>query len=77
MNKEQRIAGCLSETLQGMDGIVFVESVAEQSNVTPSDVVVLLRKYEAKGLITTGPSGMKGTYIKVLKNSFFEELKSK
>ena len=74
MNKEQCIFDSIDHALHGMDGIVVIDSIAKEANVTPSDVVALLRKFEAKGSIETGPSGMKGTYIKVINDSFFERL---
>ena len=77
MSKEECIFSSIDNALHGMDGIVMIDSIAEDANVTPSDVVALLRKYEAKGSIETGPSGMNGTYIKVINDSFFGEIQSK
>ena len=44
--------------------------------ITRSVIVNALRKFESAGVIESRSSGMKGTYIKVLNDVVFDELKS-
>ena len=42
----------------------------------PAVIVNALRKFESAGVIESRSSGMKGTYIKVLNDVVFDELKN-
>ena len=44
--------------------------------ITRSVIVNALRKFESAGVIESRSSGMKGTYIKVLNDVVFDELKA-
>ena len=44
--------------------------------ITRSVIVNALRKFESAGVIESRSSGMKGTYIKVINEVVFEEIKN-
>ena len=64
------------EELSGMEGILVASKIADRVGITRSVIVNALRKFESAGVIETRSSGMKGTYIKVLNEAVFEELKT-
>ena len=47
----------------------------DRVGITRSVIVNALRKFESAGVIESRSSGMKGTYIKVLNDVVFDELK--
>lgn len=63
------------EELDGNEGILVASKVADRVGITRSVIVNALRKFESAGIIESRSSGMKGTYIKVLNDVIFEELK--
>ena len=63
------------EELNGMEGILVASKIADRVGITRSVIVNALRKFESAGVIESRSSGMKGTYIKVLNDVVFEELK--
>ena len=63
------------EELEGTEGILVASKVADRVGITRSVIVNALRKFESAGVIESRSSGMKGTYIKVLNDVVFEELK--
>ncbi len=63
------------EELEGNEGILVASKIADQVGITRSVIVNALRKFESAGVIESRSSGMKGTYIKVLNDVVFEELK--
>lgn len=63
------------EELQGNEGILVASKIADKVGITRSVIVNALRKFESAGVIESRSSGMKGTYIKVLNDVIFEELK--
>ncbi len=62
--------------LDGNEGILVASKIADRVGITRSVIVNALRKFESAGVIESRSSGMKGTYIKVLNDVIFEELKS-
>lgn len=70
----QAIKHIFSE-LDGNEGIVVASKVADRVGITRSVIVNALRKFESAGVIEARSSGMKGTYIKVLNDVVFDELK--
>lgn len=62
------------EELSGKEGILVASKVADRVGITRSVIVNALRKLESAGVIESRSLGMKGTYIKVLNDNFFEEL---
>ena len=62
------------DELSGMEGILVASKVADRMGITRSVIVNALRKLESAGVIEAKSSGMKGTYIKVLNESVFEEI---
>lgn len=62
------------DELNGMEGILVASKIADRVGITRSVIVNALRKFESAGVIESRSSGMKGTYIKVLNDSIFEEI---
>ena len=71
----QAIKHIFSE-LDGKEGILVASKVADRVGITRSVIVNALRKFESAGVIEARSSGMKGTYIKVLNDVVFDELKA-
>lgn len=63
------------DELDGNEGILVASKIADRVGITRSVIVNALRKFESAGVIESRSSGMKGTYIKVINNVVFEELK--
>lgn len=63
------------EELDGMEGILVASKIADRVGITRSVIVNALRKFESAGVIESRSSGMKGTYIKVLNDVVFDEIK--
>lgn len=63
------------EELVGSEGILVASKIADRVGITRSVIVNALRKFESAGVIESRSSGMKGTYIKVLNDVVFDELK--
>ena len=64
------------EELDGNEGILVASKIADRVGITRSVIVNALRKFESAGVIESRSSGMKGTYIKVLNDVIFDELKT-
>ena len=71
----QAIKHIFSE-LNGNEGTLVASKVADRVGITRSVIVNALRKFESAGVIEARSSGMKGTYIKVLNDVVFDELKA-
>ena len=63
------------EELDGNEGILVASKIADRVGITRSVIVNALRKFESAGVIESRSSGMRGTYIKVLNDVIFDELK--
>ncbi|MCI9139642.1 MAG: GTP-sensing pleiotropic transcriptional regulator CodY [Lachnospiraceae bacterium] len=63
------------EELEGNEGILVASKIADRVGITRSVIVNALRKFESAGIIESRSSGMKGTYIKVLNDLIFGEVK--
>jgi len=61
--------------LNGTEGILVASKIADSAGITRSVIVNALRKFESAGIIESRSSGMKGTYIKVLNEFVFPEIK--
>ena len=61
--------------LEGNEGILVASKIADKVGITRSVIVNALRKFESAGVIESRSSGMKGTYIKVLNDVVFDELR--
>ena len=63
---------------QRRHGVVLAKSVPAKKYgiLTGEPIVNALRKFESAGVIESRSSGMKGTYIKVLNDVIFDELKN-
>ena len=64
------------EELDGNEGILVASKIADRVGITRSVIVNALRKFESAGVIESRSSGMKGTYIKVLNDVVFDELRA-
>ncbi len=64
------------DELDGNEGILVASKIADRVGITRSVIVNALRKFESAGVIESRSSGMKGTYIKVLNDVVFEELRN-
>ena len=62
------------EELGGNEGLLIASKVADRVGITRSVIVNALRKLESAGVIESRSLGMKGTFIKVKKNQFLDEL---
>ena len=63
------------DELNGMEGVLVASKIADRDGITRSVIVNALRKFESAGVIESRSSGMKGTYIKVLNDVVFDEVK--
>ena len=63
------------DELDGDEGILVASKIADRVGITRSVIVNALRKFESAGVIESRSSGMKGTYIKVINEVVFEEIK--
>ena len=63
------------DELEGNEGILVASKIADRVGITRSVIVNALRKFESAGVIESRSSGMKGTYIKVINDVVFDELK--
>ena len=61
--------------LDGKEGILVASRIADRVGITRSVIVNALRKFESAGVIESRSSGMKGTYIKVVNDVVFDELR--
>lgn len=62
------------EELGGTEGLLIASKVADRVGITRSVIVNALRKLESAGVIESRSLGMKGTFIKVKKEKFLDEL---
>ena len=62
--------------LEANEGILVASKIADRVGITRSVIVNALRKFESAGVIESRSSGMKGTYIKVLNDVVFDELRA-
>lgn len=67
--------GHVFNELPDKEGLLVASKIAERVGITRSVIVNALRKLESAGVIESHSSGMKGTYIKVLNDDIFAELK--
>ncbi len=63
------------DELNNKEGVLVASKIADKVGITRSVIVNALRKFESAGVIESHSSGMKGTYIKVLNDEVFSELK--
>ena len=63
------------DELDGMEGVLVASKIADRVGITRSVIVNALRKFESAGVSESRSSGMKGTYIKVINDVVFSEIK--
>ena len=63
------------DELEGNEGILVASKIADRVGITRSVIVNALRKFQSAGVIESRSSGMKGTYIKVINDVVFGELR--
>ncbi|MGI5920206.1 MAG: GTP-sensing pleiotropic transcriptional regulator CodY [Syntrophomonadaceae bacterium] len=73
-SEKEAIEHVLAE-LKGTEGLLIASRIADRVGITRSVIVSALRKFESAGVIESRSLGMKGTYIKVLNDNLFDELK--
>ena len=61
--------------LNNLEGVLVASKIADRMGITRSVIVNAMRKLESAGVIEAKSSGMKGTYIKILNDCIFDELK--
>jgi len=54
---------------------LVARKLADKVGITRSVIVNALRKFESAGVIESRSSGMKGTYIKVLNDYIYQEIR--
>lgn len=62
------------EQLGGKEGMLVASKIADRQGITRSVIVNALRKFESAGIIESRSLGMKGTYIKVINPTLFDEM---
>ena len=72
---EQEAIIHIFEELDGQEGVLVASRIADRVGITRSVIVNALRKFESAGVIESKSSGMKGTYIKVLNDAVYDQLK--
>lgn len=65
----------IMEELNGSEGLLVASRIADKVGITRSVIVSALRKFESASVIESRSLGMKGTYIKVLNDYLFDELR--
>lgn len=70
----EAILGIFDE-LKSDEGVLIMKKLGERLNITRSVIVNAIKKVESAGIIESRSLGMKGTYIKVLNRSIFDEIK--
>lgn len=63
------------DELNGDEGILVASKIADSVGITRSVIVNALRKFESAGIIETRSAGMKGTYIRIVNDAAFDEIK--
>ena len=61
--------------LKGNEGLLVASQIADRVGITRSVIISAVRKLESAGVIESKSLGMKGTFIKVLNERLFAELK--
>ena len=72
---EQEAILNIFQELNGNEGVLVASKIADRVGITRSVIVNALRKFESAGVIESRSSGMKGTYIKVINDAVFDELR--
>lgn len=72
---EQEAIIHIFDELGGMEGILVASKIADRVGITRSVIVNAIRKFESAGVIESRSSGMKGTYIRVINDVVFDEIK--
>lgn len=73
-SEREAIEHILAE-LDGSEGLLVASRIADKAGITRSVIVSALRKFESAGVLESKSLGMKGTYIKILNDYIFDELK--
>lgn len=76
-SSELESAICVFDEINGGEGMLVASKIADGLGITRSIIVNALRKLESAGIIETRSQGMKGTYVKVINDLMYDELKKK
>lgn len=71
---ELRSVSAVLEELDGIEGHIFLNEIAEQCYATHSTVSGALKKLEAAGVISTKSQGVKGKLVKITNQKLYEEI---
>ncbi len=71
---ELRSVSVILEQLDGGEGCIFLNKIAEECFSTHSTVSSALKKLEAAGVISTKSQGVKGKYVKITNHKLYEEI---
>lgn len=74
---EMKAVSAILGELNGDEGQLTASVIADRIGITRSVIVNALRKLESAGIIESRSLGMKGTYLKVLIPSIFDEIKKR
>lgn len=72
---EMKAVSAILTELDGKEGRLTASVIADRIGITRSVIVNALRKLESAGIIESRSLGMKGTYLKVINDGIFEQLK--
>ncbi len=64
------------DEMDGIEGVLVASKIADRVGITRSVIVNALRKFESAGVIESRSSGMRGTYIKVVNELIFDEMRA-
>lgn len=73
---ERKAVGLVMRELPEGEGLLVASKIADRERMTRSVIVNALRKLESAGIIECHSAGMKGTYIKVINDMFYEVLQN-
>ncbi|MCQ2522280.1 MAG: GTP-sensing pleiotropic transcriptional regulator CodY [Lachnospiraceae bacterium] len=74
---EKKAVHLVMNELPEGEGLLVASKIADREKMTRSVIVNALRKLESAGIIACHSAGMKGTYIKVVNDMFYEVLKDR
>lgn len=74
-NSEKQAIVYIFSDLESSEGILVASRIADRVGMTRSVIVNAIRKFESAGIIETRSAGMRGTFIKVVNELAYEEIK--
>ncbi|MGN0480473.1 MAG: GTP-sensing pleiotropic transcriptional regulator CodY [Lachnospiraceae bacterium] len=74
-NSEKQAIVYIFSDLDASEGILVASRIADRVGMTRSVIVNAIRKFESAGIIETRSAGMRGTFIKVVNELAYDEIK--